>query len=222
MDSRIFSESRVHICDPLKSRIFGNGEDHKIEAKAEGNIMAISATGKYLSHLRGMVERYGLQYARLNLSKEDADRLVRSGKNGRLSKYLAHRLEKLLEPEEMLSLSFSPFGVIYGTEQLIRFTLPISVLRTCEEVIGKSLIGSDKESRVIQLVKEYGLLSRLNREKLSDLKSIAREIPEIDLRIIYGHPMVTHTDAKKMLDEEIELIVKSSNRFNANQYLVSY
>ncbi|MFQ5572904.1 MAG: hypothetical protein ACE5EJ_01495 [Nitrosopumilaceae archaeon] len=204
-------ESRAYTCDPPKVRIGMPGQSHKIEATTQANKMILKATGNYRGQLEGLVETFNPQYAKLNLSNEDAGRLLRAVRNTPIGKYVAGRLEKALQPEErhVMSLSLGG-GISFGTQEVIELAVPTRVLRQYEEAIGKPLIvvSPKQDSQVTEFIKVYGLGGILRGERLSDLQYLARSIPEMNLGIVYGSPVVTLGQAKELLESEIELMTK--------------
>lgn len=213
-------ESTAYNYDSTQNRLVTQCQGHIIEATTKGNRMTLNAKGEYRRELRGIIERYGPQFANLNLSKDDAERLLRV--ISRCSN--SELLKRVLRPEKRKVLSISQdTGISFGEREVIEITIQTRDLPKYEEAIGKPLIDSNKESRVTKLVKIYGLGAILRGERLSDLQSIAREIPNMDLGIIYGHPMVTNIDARRMLDEEIELIdrgYKEMFLFGPNAHMI--
>lgn len=204
-------ESKAYTCDPTKVRIGMPGQSHEIEATTQANKMVLKATGIYRGQLEGLVETFNPQYAKLNLSKEDAERLLRAVRNNPIGKYVAGRLEKALQPEErhVISLSLGG-GMSFGTQEVIELAVPTRVLRQYEDAIGKPLIvvSPKQDSQVIEFIKVYGLGGLLRGERLSDLRALARNIPQIDLGIIYNHPVLTNGSARELLDAEIDIISK--------------
>lgn len=216
-------ESSSYTCDTTQMRIGVQGQSHRIRATTQKNRMVIEATGKYRGELEDLIERYSPQIAKLNLSKEDAERLLRATR--RSSKGInIEALEKALKQVEKDVISLSQDrGISFGKQEVIEITAPTNTLHALEEAIGKPLIDSKKESRVTQLIKIYGLGATLKGERLSDLQFIARDIPLMDLGIIYGHPMITDTDARKILNDEIALITRSYKEmflFGMNSHII--
>jgi len=210
-------ESTAYNYDPTQNRLVTQCQSHGIEATTNGNRMTLNTRGKYRRELKSIIERHGPQFANLNLSKDDAERLLRADSTN-------SELKKALSPEKREVLGISQDrGISFGEQEVIEITVPTRDIHKYEDAIGKPLIDTDKESRVTKLVKIYGLGAILRGERLSDLQSIAREIPNMDLGIIYGHPMVTNIDARRMLDEEIELIdrgYKEMFLFGLNAHMI--
>lgn len=204
-------ESRAYTCDPTKVRIGMQGHSHEIEATTQRNKMILKATGKYREQLEGLVERYNPQVAKLNLSKDDAERLLKKVKNNPVSKYVAGRLEKALQPEErsVMSLSLGG-GMSFGTQEVIGINILTKFLQQYTDDIGKPLVEvpPKQESQVTEFMKWYNIIELLKGQRLNDLQTLAREIPQMDLGIIYGHPMLTNESARELLDKEIEYVEK--------------
>ena len=214
--------SRAYTCNPTQVRIGMNGQSHEIEASTHTNQMVLTATGKYGEHLNDLVERYKPQAARLRLSRDDAERLLKGVRNGSF-KYFSNNLEKFLHPKErsVINLSLGS-GINIGTQEVIEITVSTPALRQFEQIIGKSLIRYDHGSGVTEFLKIYGL-GMLRGERLSDLQSLAREIPQMNLGVIYEHSMLTNSEAKELLDKEIGLVVKGYEDmffFGMNSHMV--
>tara|TARA_Y100000310_G_scaffold344933_1_gene460601 strand:+ start:652 stop:2190 length:1539 start_codon:yes stop_codon:yes gene_type:complete len=203
-------ESIAYTCDPTKVRIDAE-ESHEIKATTEATKMNLKATGDYREQLVGLVERLNPQLTKLNLSEEDAGRLLRAVKNNPAGKYFAGGLERGLRPEERYEISVSLDGRAgLRSQKVIELTVPTKVLRLCEEGIGKSLIvvSPNQDSQVTEFIKYYGLGELWRGERLSDLQALARDIPQMDLGRVYNHPILTNPSAKKLLDTEIDIISK--------------
>jgi len=201
--------SSLYTCDPTKTRIGMPGQRHEIKAVTNANIMTITASGLYRNELRGMINRFHPQYIKLNLTKDDTERLLRDArKSNRGSKSLS-RLEAVLQPQSRYTMSLSIGGGIgFGTQDVIEFAIPASLLQNYENAIGKSLVGTNGNGGVTELIKIYSIRGIFTGERLKDLQTLARDIPQIDLGLLYNHPVLTLDAAKKMLDKEIEIITK--------------
>lgn len=203
-------EARAYTCDPTKARIGMPWHAHEIGATTKLNRMTIKATGKYRGELEGIVERYNPQIAKLNLSEDDAKRLLRTVRKKPIGKYVLRRLEKALQPieQQVIQLS-SRGGMSFGTQRVIEISVPTLILSRYEDIIGKPLLASNQSSRVTELVKVYGIGRLWRGERLSDLQALARDIAQMDLGIPYNHPVLTNDSARNLLDAEINIISES-------------
>ena len=204
-------ESTAYTCDPTQVRIGMPGQSHEIEATTQANKMVLKATGNYRGQLERLVEIFNPQYAKLNLSKEDAERLLKKVRNNQLGKRVVERLEEALQPEQkdVMNLSLGG-GISFGTQEVIEIALPTRDLRQYEEAIGKPLVvvSPKQDSQVTEFIKVYGLGGLWRGKRLSDLQALARDIPQMDLGILYNHPVLTNGEAKELLDAEIDIISK--------------
>ena len=204
-------ESIVYACDPTKVRIGMPIQSYEIEATTQANKMILKATGNYRGQLEGLVERFNPQYAKLNLSKEDTERLLRAVRNYPIGKYVAGIFKKNSRPKEKYEISFLLGGGMGSrTQEVIELVVPTRVLRKYEEAIGKPLIvvSPNQVSQVTEFIKVYGMGGQLLGERLSDLQALTKNILQMDLGIFYNHPVLTNGSARELLDDEIDIISK--------------
>ncbi len=207
--NEITLKSRAYSCDPTKVRIGMWKQSHEIEATTKANIMKLKADGNYRKQLERLVKELNIQYAKVNLSREDAERLLRANKNKPIGKYFVRELERILQPKKRQTIVFSFPGIVNFDEQdIIELSIGTKYLPQCEEDIGKSLVDvpAKQESRVTEFIKYYWLRGLLRGERLSDLQVLARDITQMDLGIMYNHPVLTNEDARKLLEKETEII----------------
>ncbi|MDI6721345.1 MAG: hypothetical protein QMD85_03075, partial [Candidatus Aenigmarchaeota archaeon] len=219
-------KSTAYTLDPTKPRIGFTGQSHEIGAMTHSNKMTLKASGNYRGQLKNLVEMLTPQYAELNLAKEDAERLLKKVRNRPIGKYLSGMLEKALEPQQRSNVSiFLGGGIEFGTKEVIEIIVPTKFLDTCAEMIGEPLLDvpPKQETQITELIKYYGILDLVRGKRLYDLQMMAREIPSMDLKILYGHPLLTYRQAKKMLREEIRIISEAYENmfyFGMNTHMI--
>ncbi|MBN2367721.1 hypothetical protein JXC34_01785 [Candidatus Woesearchaeota archaeon] len=203
--------SIAYTCDQTKTRIGIPGQSHEIETTTKGTRMSIKASGNYRRQLGEIIDKYNPQYAKITLSQEDAERLLRNLRNNFEGKVNIGLLEEALQPEERQVMSFSISGGIGSyTQEVIEFIIPTKHLNSFEMTLGLPLLHapSEQESQVAELIKIYGIGGLLRKERLSDLQALARDIRQMDLGILYGHPVLPMSSAKELLESEIDIISK--------------
>lgn len=208
--SEIKVRGRAYSIDPTKVRIGFQGQSHEVEVSMEANKLTLTAKGHYQRELENLIEALNPQVAKLRLSKEDAQRLLRSVKGSPAGKYLAPSLEKALQPKEMMTLSVGLGGIGFGNQEIIEIVLRTKHLDNVRGAIGKPLLnGSGKEETgVTGLIRLYHAVDLLRGKRLSDLQYLAGAIPKMDLGIVYGTPVITLGQAKELLEAEINLMTK--------------
>jgi len=143
-------ESQTHTCDPSKTRIFKQGENHTITATTHSNKMTLRANGNYRKHLAELIERFKPEYAKVELSDEDAGRILRTVRrnSGRI---IANILERNLRPKGDIISHLLGRG--------IEIQVDTAQIERLEEALGKPLVDMSpkQKSRVSEFVKIYGL-----------------------------------------------------------------
>lgn len=209
--SEITVRGSAYSVDPTKVRIGFQGDSHNVEASMAANRLTLTAEGNYRKELGNLIEALNPQVAKLKLSKDDAQRLLRNVNGSPLGKYFAQSLEKALQPEKKSTLSIGlGGGMSFGTQEVIEIALRTKHLENVREAIGKPLMnGSGKdETGVTALIKVYNAIDLMRGRRLSDLQYLAGAVPKMDLGMIYNHPVITLGQAQELLDSEIDIISK--------------
>ncbi len=210
---KITVEARAYSCDTTKTRRRLNDNDHKINTTLKAGMLTFGAIGNYGKYLNHLVSLINPQYAKLTLSQDSAERLLRPHKP-RLVKDL---LERTLKPKtrQEISLNFNSGAFVPGisNKSSIEINVRTDQLEKIVDTIGIPLVNppSHQESRVNYFIKKYGLFDSIDgrKKQLNDMKKIAREIPKMDLKLIFNHPMITIDSAKELFDAEINGIYNS-------------
>lgn len=208
--SEITVRSSAYSVDPTKVRIGFQGDRHNVEASMAANQLTLKAEGNYRRELGNLIEALNPQFAKLKLSKDDAQRLLRKVNGSSSEKYFAQSLEKALQPEEQSTMSIGLGGMSFGTQEVIEIALRTKHLEYVKEAIGKPLLnvsGKD-ETGVTELIKVYNAIDLMRGRRLSDLQYIAGAVPKMELGMVYNHPVITTSQAQELLDAEIDIISK--------------
>ena len=198
--------------DPSEIALNTLGDYHSISAKLGRRTLSITANGRYHRELEGLIEPLQLQLATLRLSKVDAERLLRRMKNEPLGEYIAVVLEKSLQPQVSVNAAMSKDGlaITLQEEEFFELEVPASELATVRDLISKPLFNVSKGeiTVVTKLKKEYPLFFARGKQ-MADLQYLARVIPEMDLGLVYGRPVITRQQAKELVDTGIAIISRA-------------
>ncbi len=208
--SEITIRGGTYAVDPTKVRIGFPGQRHDIKAEMATNKLSLSAQGSYRGELEHFARELNPQFANLRLSKDDAQRLLKSVESNSRAKRFVPSLREALKPQEYVSISFGLGGHSVGSRDIIKITVATKELDLLRQAIGKPLLNGPQkeETRVEELIKTYGPIDLLRGRRLHDLQYLARSIPQIDLGIVYGSPVVTLDQARELLEKEIEIMTK--------------
>lgn len=196
-------QSSFYTCDPTKGRIGFYRRSHKLKVELEGKRMQISAEGDYSALLPRIISELKPQNATIRLSASDAQRWI--NKTRGLRKWV---LKCALQPQKRNYLSLQmDGGISFDEKEEIETTIATSALSECSEAIGKPLINeaTGEQTFVVSLTKLFFWRSQI----LPTLQSVVRIIGELKTRAVFDHPLLTTSQAKEMLEKEIDLVSKS-------------
>ena len=202
--TRIRINGNFYTINPKKTRVGFVDKFHQLDADLKGNSMQISAKGDYSSLIPRIIDELKPQFITIQLSASDAQRWI---KNSSWFERLV--LKRLLKPKKQSLLSFSMGGggVSLSEEDVIQVTMPTAVLAKCVNAIGRPLINHviGEDSFIVSITKVFPR----GREVLSTLKSLVRITSELKTDTVFDHPILTTSQAKKLLEKEIKIVANS-------------
>ena len=194
--------------DPTKTRIGFPYKGHHLDVELKGRSMQISTKGDYSALLPRIISELKPQLATIRLSASDAQRWLNKTK-GRFRKWL---LKRALKPKKRNYIALQiGGGVSFDEKEEIETTITASMLSACADAIGKPLINevTGKQTFVVSLTKLFLWKSQI----LPALQSVVRIIGELKTKTIFDYPLLTISQAKEMLDKEIDLVRQSYEQF---------
>ncbi|MFC2134851.1 hypothetical protein ACFLTH_09555 [Bacteroidota bacterium] len=214
-------------------RLIPSTKDEEINVNVEGNFVSIKATDGYRTGLKNLIDLIHPQYAILQVSKEDAEKLMANPKA--LSHYgpkLKARLETAFKPAEgpPESASFEEWTNIFlsgdtrekgEVAKATHISMPTKELSKFYQLIGKPLFNgaTNDLTKVIELKKKYGPIDKLRKTKLSDLQSITESFSNMNLGIRHDYPVISTGEAKALLEQEIKLIDEGYKEIGIFDYI---
>lgn len=207
-----------YACDPAKVRIGFPGNSHELEVELKDKSLQISAQGDYSALLPRLINELKPQFATIRLSASDAQCWLNKTKG-----FWKRRLKRALQPKKQTHLALQMGGGISFVEkEEIETTIATSMLSACAEGIGKPLINevTGEQSFVVKLTKVLSRKSQI----LPMLQSVVQIIGDLKTRTVFDYPLLTTSQAKEMLEKEIDDIVSRSYEdwsfFGTNTHMV--
>jgi hypothetical protein len=200
--SEVRVRSSFYARDPTKGRIGFSGRLHELEVELKDKTMNISAKGDYSALLSRIISELKPQFATIRLSKSDAQRLLNKARGLR-----RWALKRALQPKKRNYLEFQMGGGIsFNEKEEIETTIATSALSVFSEAIGKPLINevTGEQTFVVSLTKVFLRQGQI----LPTLQNVVRIINELRTRIVFDHPLITTSQAREMLEKEIDFVDK--------------
>lgn len=194
--------SSFYACDPTKVRIGFVGKTHGLEVELKAKSLKVSAKGDYCTLIPRIIAEIKPQFATIRLSHADAQRLL--GKLKGLRKWL---MKRALQPEKRNYMALQMGGGIsFNENEEIEVMVAASALPEYAEAIGKPLINqvTGEQTFVVNLTKEFLWKQRV----LPTLHTLIRIIDHLEPSTLFGHPLLTVTDAKVLLEQEISTVTR--------------
>lgn len=182
-----------------------DGQWHSVRGDFKPYGWGVDVEGYYSERYRNITNKLKPSKVKIRFDQEDAERLERSIENNPQRRHLAPLFRFLLTPETR-TLDGIIHSSVYGKPK-IELKIPYSQLEEFEQLVGKSLTGTNGYTRVAEFLGSYGLLGRFkSSRRLGDVKLLVGLIEELEPPILYGHPTVNDFQARSLVEEEIRLL----------------
>ena len=185
---------RAESVNPSKTHAIEVGRGNILET--EDNKLVLRAQGDYNSHIRGLAAQLGFQYARLELTERDGNKILESiGDNPKETNFTSRLGIIIKSGERQIGFSTSEcMKVVSSGDETgpIEIVAPVRILPVLEHIVGKPIeylstilnfndVLTPHDSQITEFIRIYDLIEITKGKKLADIKRLAREIAGIKL-----------------------------------------
>jgi len=209
-NGKLSVEEETTTTDPSQTRMNNNREPNRIKASISEWKLSIEAEGHYAPHLLEIAEGIPRTAAHITLSPNDSERILRNAT--RKSKIANQLIKSSMRPARQAGV----LGVTWGPKPekgTHWITTPSSNIEFLEEILGKSLTNASNCSGLTCLTKRYHPLELWGGKPLSDMQTILRRTSELELDVLYDHPLLTNQQAREYIERELRELRKGYDVF---------
>ena len=203
--------------DPSEICMFGENLSYQrinaryeVKAFTEGRLrdsLELRAEGGYSAHIEEIASEIDISQARLRLTIEDAEKIIKKAKP-----WSKPFIERVLKPKKIAGLEISVWRGFQGMREFgeISVIVPVTLISPLAEVVGKPLIAAPQNqlTRVQYFVKKYPILSKRSMP-LSDLEHIMKRAQEIETGTVYDWPMLDPQRAHEHIEKELAILTQA-------------